>query len=51
MTPLTERILAQKAERRRLLAQLSYPEKVRIVEKLREVSQKMAQSGRKAGLR
>ena len=35
MSPLTEQILKSKRERRQTLARLSFPEKVRIVEKLR----------------
>jgi len=42
MTALTRKILDGKRERRKSLAGLSYPEKVRIVEKLREASKKMA---------
>ncbi|HEY8901122.1 MAG TPA: hypothetical protein VIM61_11985 [Chthoniobacterales bacterium] len=51
MTALTRQILAGKRERRKSLARLSYPEKVRIVEKLREASKTMAKAGRARGLR
>lgn len=51
MTPLTRQILEQKRLRRRALAQLSYPEKVRIVEKLRDASRRIAAAARSHGLR
>ena len=51
MSELTLRILEQKRQRRRELAQLSYPEKVRIVEKLRDASQRIARAGQRQGLR
>lgn len=51
MSPLTRQILQQKLERRRVLAQLPYPEKVRIVEKLRAAAQKIGQVARHQGLR
>ena len=50
MTALTQQILEQKRQRRQTLAQLSFPEKVRIVEKLRDASKRMAQAGRRQGL-
>jgi hypothetical protein len=51
MSPLTGQILIQKRERRRALAQLPYPEKVRIVEKLRDASARISRSAEQAGLR
>ncbi len=51
MTALTRQILASKRERRKSLAALSYPEKVRIVEKLHKASKKIARAGRIRGLR
>jgi len=51
MSPLTRQILKQKQERRRGLAQLPYPEKVRIVEKLRGAAKKIGQAARQGGLR
>jgi hypothetical protein len=51
MSPLTRQILKQKQERRNALAQLSYPEKVRIVEMLREAAKKIGQVARHQGLR
>jgi hypothetical protein len=51
MSPLTRQILEHKQERRRGLAQLPYPEKVRIVEKLRESAKKISQAARQGGLR
>lgn len=51
MTALTQQLLDQKRQRRRALARLSFPEKVRIVEKLRDASKRMAQAARKQGLR
>ena len=50
MSPLTRQILKQKQERRHALAQLSYPEKVRIVEKLRGAAKKIGQVARHQGL-
>lgn len=46
MTALTAEILKQKAARRRELAALPFPEKVRIVEKLRDASKRIAQARR-----
>ena len=51
MTALTQQLLAQKRQRRQTLAQLSFPEKVRIVEKLRDASKRVAQAARRQGLR
>jgi hypothetical protein len=51
MTALTRQLLEQKRQRRRLLAQLTYPEKVRIVEKLRDASRRLAQAAQRQGLR
>jgi hypothetical protein len=51
MSPLTARILEQKRQRRQALAALPFPEKVRIVEKLREVSLQIAAVARNQGLR
>lgn len=53
MAALTQQLLEQKRRRRRrrALAQLSFPEKGHIVEKLRDASQRMAQAARKQGLR
>ena len=51
MSPLTRQILKQKQERRHTLAQLSYPETVRIVEKLRGAAKKMDQAAGHQGLR
>ncbi|MBN8420804.1 MAG: hypothetical protein J0L73_17945 [Verrucomicrobia bacterium] len=51
MTALTRQLLEQKRQRRRMLTQLSFPEKVRIVEKLRDASKRMAQAARSQGLR
>ena len=51
MTALTRQLLEQKRQRRDTLAQLSFPEKVRIVEKLRDASKRMAEAARKQGLR
>ena len=51
MTPLTARILEQKRQRRQALAALPFPEKVRIVEKLREASLQIAAVAKKQGLR
>lgn len=42
MTALTAEILKQKTARRRALAALSFPEKVRIVEKLRDATKRIA---------
>lgn len=51
MTALTRQILEQKRQRRLLLAQLSFPEKVRIVEKLQDTARRIAQAARSQGLR
>ena len=51
MSPLTQHILEQKSERRKELAKLSFPEKVRIVEKLRLASQRIAAAAQRGGLR
>ncbi len=51
MSPLTRQILAKKRERRKTLAELSYPEKVRIVEKLRNATKRIAEAARFRGLR
>lgn len=51
MSELTLRILEQKRQRRRELAQLSFPEKVRIVEKLRDASLRIARASQRQGLR
>lgn len=51
MSPLTSQILEQKRQRRQRLAQLPYPEKVRIVEKLREANLRIAAAARQQGLR
>jgi hypothetical protein len=51
MTELTRHLLQQKRQRRAALAQLSYPEKVRIVEKLRDASRRIAEAARNQGLR
>ena len=51
MSPLTAQILEQKRQRRQTLAQLPFPEKVRIVEKLRDASLRIAESARRQGLR
>jgi hypothetical protein len=51
MSPLTARILEQKRQRRQALAALPFPEKVRIVEKLRETSLQIASVARQQGLR
>lgn len=50
MSPLTARILEQKRQRRQALAALPFPEKVRIVEKLREASLQIASVARQQGL-
>ena len=46
-----QQLLAQKRQRCQTLAQLSFPEKMRIVEKLRDASKRMAQTARRQGLR
>ena len=51
MSPLTRQILKHKQERRRGLAHLPYPEKVRIVEKLREAAKIIGQAASQGGLR
>lgn len=51
MTALTQQLLEQKRQRRQTLAQLSYPEKVRIVEKLRDASKRMAGAAKRQGIR
>lgn len=50
-SPLTAQILEQKRDRRQLLAQLPFPEKVRIVEKLRDAAKRIAASAELQGLR
>lgn len=51
MSPLITRILEQKRQRRQTLAQLPYPEKVRIVEKLRDASIRIAAASQQQGMR
>jgi hypothetical protein len=51
MTALTQQLLEQKRQRRQTLAQLSFPEKVRIVEKLRDASKRMAGAAKRQGIR
>jgi hypothetical protein len=51
MSPLTAQIRNKKRLRRLALGQLSYPEKVRIVEKLREASLQISAVAREQGLR
>jgi hypothetical protein len=51
MTRLTQALLEGKRQRRQTLAQLPYPEKVRIVEQLRDASKRMAEAARRHGLR
>ncbi len=51
MSPLTASILVQKRRRRQALASLPFPEKIRIVEKLREASQQIASAAARRGLR
>ena len=51
MSELTLKILEQKRLRRIELAQLSYPEKVRIVEKLRDAAKRIANAAKRQGLR
>lgn len=46
MTHLMDRILAAKAERRRRLMALPFPEKVRLVEQMREASRAMHEAAR-----
>jgi hypothetical protein len=45
MTPLMQRILESKNERRKRLMALPYPEKVRIVEQMRAASGKIRATG------
>jgi hypothetical protein len=51
VSPLAARILEQKRQRRQALAALPFPEKVRIVEKLREASLQIAALAKQQGLR
>jgi hypothetical protein len=51
MSPLTRQILMRKQAQRTALARLPYPEKVRIVEKLRESAKKITQAAHRRGLR
>jgi galactokinase len=51
MSPLTEQILKSKRERRQTLARLSFPEKVRIVERLRSAATHIAAVSQGAGLK
>jgi len=51
MTDLSRQILEHKRRRRETLALLSYPEKVRIVEKLRDASKRMKDAAIKQGLK
>jgi hypothetical protein len=51
MSPLTERLLEQKRQRRQALARLPFAEKVRIVEQLRDAARRMAAIGQAQGLR
>jgi len=51
MSPLTTQILEQKRQRRQRLAALPFAEKVRIVEKLREASLRIAAAAHQQGLR
>ena len=51
MTPLTANLLKQKHLRRQALANLSFPEKIRIVEKLREAAKQIASIAARQGLR
>ncbi len=51
MSPLTSQILEQKRQRRQTLAQLPFPEKVRIVEKLRDANLRIVAAARQQGLR
>jgi hypothetical protein len=46
MSPLTSQVLEQKRQRRQALAALPFPEKVRIVEKLRDASKRIAASSK-----
>lgn len=50
MTELSRQILEHKRRRREVLSLLSYPEKVRIVEKLRDASKRMKEAATKQGL-
>jgi hypothetical protein len=51
MSPLFERILEQKRQRRQRLADLPFPEKIKIVEQLRAASHQIAAVGERHGLR
>ncbi len=51
MSPLTAQILEQKRQRRQSLAQLPFPEKVRIVERLRDASLRISAAAQQQGLR
>ena len=51
MSPLTTSILEQKRLRRQALAALPFPEKIRIVEKLRDASKQIANAAARQGLR
>jgi hypothetical protein len=51
MSPLTAQILEQKRHRRQALAALPFPEKIRIVEKLRDASKQIATAAARQGLR
>ncbi len=51
MSPLTTSILEQKRLRRIALASLPFPEKIRIVEKLRDASKQIASAAARQGLR
>lgn len=51
MSPLTTSILEQKRLRRIALASLPFPEKIRVVEKLRDASKQIASAAARQGLR
>ena len=51
MTPLTQQLLAAKQRRREALAKLPYPEKVRMVEQMRDAALRIRAAAEKAGLR
>ena len=51
MSPLTTSILEQKRRRRQTLAALPFPEKIRIVEMLRDSSKQIAAAAARQGLR
>jgi hypothetical protein len=51
MSPLTAQILEKNRQHRQTLAQMPFPEKVRIVEKLRDASLRIAAAARQQGLR